>query len=111
MLTTPNARRLVTILRLLTGANVYPEVTTYYQDPIFYQGKSFFYRHNRLYTMKELRQLVAQAGFTILSSGFVSEGTYLRDSPKKVFVRLLISPLLLVFPQLRDYLWMVARRK
>jgi 2-polyprenyl-3-methyl-5-hydroxy-6-metoxy-1,4-benzoquinol methylase len=111
VLTTPNARRLVTILGLLAGSNIYPDLNTYYQDPIFYRRKAFFYRHNRLYTMKELRQLIARAGFTVLSSGFITEGTYIRDSPKKVLIRSLISPLLSAFPQLRDFLWVVAQRQ
>jgi len=110
ILTTPNALRLINILKLLAGYNLYPDLKKYYHEPISYKGKSFFYRHNRLYTIKELSQLISQAGFKILSSGFISEGNYRRDNPGKVFLKFLISPLLLVFPPLRDFLWVVAEK-
>lgn len=110
ILTTPNALRLVNLFKLLAGYNLYPHLMAYYQEPIWYKGKSFYYRHNRLYTMKELRQLISQSGFKIVSSGFISEGIYRGDNPEKVFFRFLIFPLLLAFPPLRDFLWVVAER-
>ncbi len=110
ILTTPNALRLINLLKLLGGHNIYPDLNTYYQEPIFYKGKSLFYRHNRLYTIKELTQLISQAGFRMLSSGFVSEGNYRGDNPKKVLLKSLLSPFQLILPHFRDFLWMVAEK-
>ncbi|UCG93675.1 MAG: class I SAM-dependent methyltransferase [Candidatus Aerophobus sp.] len=110
ILTTPNALRLINLFKLLAGYNLYPDLKTYCQEPIFYKGKSFFYRHNRLYSVKELIQLISHAGFKILSFGFISEGNYRRDNLEKVLLKFLISPLLLAFPRFRDFLWVVAEK-
>jgi len=110
IITTPNALRLINLFKLLLGYNLYPDLDSYYQEPIYYKGMSFFCRHNRLYTMKELRELVSQTGFKIQSSGFIREGNCWKDSPKKVFSKFLISPLLFVFPPFRDFLWILAER-
>lgn len=110
ILTTPNALRLISLLKLSIGYNLYPDLKTYYEEPISYKGKRFYYRHNRLYTKKGLRQLISQAGFKIISSGFSSEGSYKGDNLRKVFFKLLISPLLLALPPFRDFLWIAAEK-
>lgn len=110
ILTTPNALRLINLFKVLLGYNLYPDLNTYFEKPIYYKGMSFFYRHNRLYTMKELRELISQAGFKILSSGFIKEGNCWKDNPKKVFLKFLTFPMLFAFPSFRDFLWMVAEK-
>jgi SAM-dependent methyltransferase len=55
ILTTPNVARLENIARLLTGENVY--------DP--YSGYGPYGRHNREYTLGELRGLLDHAGFLV----------------------------------------------
>ena len=111
ILTTPNALRLINLLKLLVGRNIYPDLNTYCQEPFLCKGRSFFYRHNRLYTIKELRQLISQAGFKTLSSGFVGEGNYRGDNPEKALLRSLLYPFLLIFPHFRDFLWVVAENR
>ena len=110
VITTPNALSLINVFKLLAGHNLYPDLKEFCQEPIYYKGKSFFYRHNRLYTIKELRELTSQSGFKILSSGFIRQGIYKKDLLEKVVLRSLISPLSLVFPQFRDFLWVVAEK-
>src|SRR5207302_6079645 len=55
ILTTPNATRLENVARLLAGENIY--------DP--YSAYGPYGRHNREYTLKELRRLLTHAGFTV----------------------------------------------
>ena len=110
ILTTPNARRLVNPFKLMLGHNIYPDLKSYYQEPILYKGQNFFYRHNRLYTMKELRQLIFQSGFRTLSSSFISQGMYWGDHPGKVIFKCFALPLLLTFSSLRDFLLVVAEK-
>ena len=111
ILTTPNARRFTHLAKILLGQNIYPDLMSYYQEPYSHKGKDFYYRHNRLYTMKELHQLLTQAGFKTLSSGFVREGIYWKDSPKKILFKLLTYLILSAFPPFRDFLWVVAEKK
>jgi hypothetical protein len=61
--------------------------------------------------MKELRKLMIQTGFKILSSGFVREGIFWKDNPNKLLFKLLTLPILSAFPPLRDFLWVVAEKK
>src|SRR5204863_9220093 len=55
IVTTPNATRLENVARLLAGENMY--------DP--YSAYGPYGRHNREYTLNELRLLLTHAGFTI----------------------------------------------
>jgi SAM-dependent methyltransferase len=58
IVTTPNVARLENVARLLAGANIY--------DP--YSGYGPYGRHNREYTLSELRQLLMHAGFTVATA-------------------------------------------
>jgi hypothetical protein len=53
IVTTPNVARLENVARLIAGENLY--------DP--YSGYGAYGRHNREYTLAELRQLLEHAGF------------------------------------------------
>jgi len=55
ILTTPNVARLENVARLFVGKNIY--------DP--YSAYGPYGRHNREYTLRELRALLVHAGFTI----------------------------------------------
>lgn len=55
IVTTPNVARLENVARLLAGENVY--------DP--YSGYGPYGRHNREYTLGELRRLLEHAGFAV----------------------------------------------
>ena len=55
VLTTPNVARAENVARLINGDNLY--------DP--YSGFGPYGRHNREYTLDELRQLLAFSGFTV----------------------------------------------
>jgi SAM-dependent methyltransferase len=55
IITTPNASRLSNLLRITTGENVYEELS----------GYGTYGRHNREYTVAELRQLLEEVGFDV----------------------------------------------
>jgi predicted GNAT family N-acyltransferase len=74
------------------------------------EGEKFYYRHNKLYSMKKLRQLIVQAGFRVASSGYVNEGISLRENRIKIFLKIIFSPLLLIVPQFKDFIWVVAEK-
>lgn len=112
ILTTPNIFRVFELLKILSGYNLfYNLISPYQQKPIWYKGKRFYYRHNKLYSMKELKQIVVQAGFRIVSSGLVNEGISLKDNPIKFFLKFFFSPLTLLIPQFKDILLIVAQKE
>ncbi len=112
LLTTPNVFRLIDLLKIFSGYHFFSHLLSSYQEePIWYKGKKFYYRHNKLYTMKELRRLILQSGFRITSSGFLNEGISMRDNLIKIFLQCIFSPLPFIFPQLRDVLWVVAEKE
>lgn len=55
ILTTPNVNRLVNVARMLSGDNIYSP----------YSGFGPYARHNREYNQRELKKLLAHAGFEI----------------------------------------------
>jgi 2-polyprenyl-3-methyl-5-hydroxy-6-metoxy-1,4-benzoquinol methylase len=112
ILTTPNIFRIFELLRILSGYNLYNNlISPYREKPIWYRGKRFYYRHNKLYSMKALRQTLMQSGFRIISSGYVNEEISIKENTIKVLIKWIISPLTLVFPQLRDFIWIRAKKR
>jgi SAM-dependent methyltransferase len=107
VVTTPNASRAVHLLKLLAGRNIYPELGAYTRKPLAYGGRDYAYRHNRLYTMRELRQVVADAGLEVVAGGAVS------GRPPAGAARLAgacLAPVQALVPRWRDYLWLVAEK-
>lgn len=112
ILTTPNIFRIIELLKIFSGYNFfYNQISPHQSKPIWYKEKRFYYRHNKLYSMKELRQIMIQAGFRIACSGFVNEGTSLKEHPIKIFLKFIFSPFALLMPQLQDVMWIAAKKK
>lgn len=65
LITTPNVNRLENWLKLAKGGNIY--------DP--YSGYGPYGRHNREYTINELRDIIFTNGFKIISSGSFFKNT------------------------------------
>jgi len=112
ILTTPNIFRIIELLKILSGYNFfYNRISPYQKKPIWYKGKKFYYRHNQLYSMKGLKQIIIQAGFGIVSSGFINEGISLKENPINIFLKFIFSPFALLIPQLQDVIWITAKKK
>lgn len=67
ILTTPNCANLSRRLRLLFGKNVYPDYHTYYKS-------SLYRRHNREYTVAEVKKLLTEHGFVIENAFYKNYG-------------------------------------
>lgn len=112
ILTTPNNFRIFGLLKTLSGYNhFYNLLSPYPEKPIWYKGKKFYYRHDKLYSMKGLRQIIMQAGFRMISSGFVNEGISIKENPIKIFLKCICSPFTFVFPHLQDFIWIEAKKR
>ncbi|MBW1782804.1 MAG: class I SAM-dependent methyltransferase [Deltaproteobacteria bacterium] len=112
ILTTPNVFRIFELLRILRGRSLFKPLRSSHQKrPIIYKGKRFYYRHNKLYSMESLKQIVRRSGFRIIASGFVNEGISFKENPIKVFLRCICWPFTLMIPQLRDFLWIQAKKE
>jgi hypothetical protein len=55
--------------------------------------------------------LIVRSGFRVVSSGYVDEGICLGGNPLKNFIKIIFFPLLRVFPNFKDYLWVVAENQ
>lgn len=98
ILTTPNVNRLVNIARMFTGLNIY--------DP--YSGYGPHGRHNREYTLPELKELLAHAGFQLeraFSSDVHENKTRLYYDPVKMLNLVALPP-----ERLGQYLFVRAHK-
>lgn len=112
ILSTPGLFRIIGLLKMASGYTFFHKLLSpKKKSPIWYKGKKFIYRHNKLYSMKELRQLIVRSGFRIVSSGYVDEGICISGKPLKNFLKIVFFPLLLIFPNFKDYLWVVAEKQ
>ncbi|MCK5306497.1 MAG: class I SAM-dependent methyltransferase [Candidatus Omnitrophica bacterium] len=96
ILTTPNASHLSNRLKFMLGHNIYTSVETMCSLPIYK-------RHNREYTMEELKRLLKYTNFEVIKSKY--ESYYFRTTKLKEEVDglTLISPNL-SFKYLKSYL-------
>jgi len=112
ILTTPSIFRIIGLLKMVSGYNFFHKLLSpNRENPFWYKGKEFIYRHNKLYSMKELRQLIVKSGFRIVSSGYVDEGICISGKPLKNILKIIFSPLLLIFPNFKDFIWVVAEKQ
>ena len=51
VVTTPNAFRIIELLKMVSGYTLYRKlISSYREKPMWYKGKKFYYRHNKLYS-------------------------------------------------------------
>lgn len=110
IVTTPNVLRIINMIKLLAGQNICSDIMRYDREPMWYRNKPFYYRHNRLYTMSELKQLITRTHLKVVASGFISQGIYFGDRLQEVIARIMIQPMLWLFPRFRDFIWLVAEK-
>lgn len=97
ILTTPNVARLENVARLLVGENIY--------DP--YSAYGPYGRHNREYTLAELRRLLQHAGFAV-EQAFSADVH--ANAANHFFPVSKLEPLLSRGADLGQYLFVTARR-
>ena len=96
ILTTPNAARLENVARLLAGESIY--------DP--YSAYGPYGRHNREYTLNELRLLLAHTGFAV-DTAFSADAH--ENRANLFFPMSKLAPLLSKHAELGQYLFVKAR--
>ncbi|MBI2370996.1 MAG: class I SAM-dependent methyltransferase [Deltaproteobacteria bacterium] len=112
LLTTPNVAFVLNRLRLAFGRNIYPDLTPYYIGPkqAHVEGRLSAYRHHRLYTLHEVRWLLGQAGFRVVSARHIrSRERFHRDLRPAWLSRPLLA-LSGLLPSLREELLVVATK-
>lgn len=111
IITTPNVARSINRLFLLMGKNIYPAIDDFFDDNAI--NKSLYFRHNREYTMAEIKRLVEESGLSCQEKNFFISYTPFRKKRKKdnPFLKLgkfINYLLMLIFPPLRDTLYLRA---
>jgi SAM-dependent methyltransferase len=118
ILTTPNIARLSNRVKLLLGRSVMYSVEAYFYDGG--HGNNIYYRHNREYTLAELRRVVGYTGWQVQTGAYVSTLRHSwgpgagaqagADLRWVVALKSLSSPAKRLVPSLRDTLFLHARK-
>lgn len=111
IMTTPNAGRLANRLLPLVGKTTYPPLDQLLATP--YLSSHIYHRHHKEYTLDELKRLVQLAGLKILKLSPIIAYTPFRprstaDTPILKLAKLLNFLITLLFPPLRDTLYLEA---
>ncbi len=77
ILTTPNAARLQNIVKLLIGQNIYFSLDQLYDSSL--STGSVYHRHNREYTLKELKKVIFDSSFNRYQGQYFSAYTPFRS--------------------------------
>jgi len=114
-ITTPNAARGTSRLRLLTGRNVYPFPTDHIPQNELVETDVRRLTPYREYTLQELESLVRAGGFELMRKEFVV-GTYVNANRwppmpvKEYFLQTIFLKIQKVAPPLRSYLFAAVRK-
>ncbi|MBU1129747.1 class I SAM-dependent methyltransferase [Patescibacteria group bacterium] len=99
LITTPNVNREENWLKLIKGQNIY--------DP--YSGYGVYGRHNREYTINELRDILFINGFKILSSG-----SFYKKKPSSYFsqkILRLVAKKIFKNEENKDHIFVLAQKR
>lgn len=114
IITTPNALRSINRISMLIGRNIYPKDKDFYDEKA--GDASYYFRHNKEYTMKELEELLEEVGFQIKNKEYFISYTPFRKRkiPDNVIlktIKLINYTLMKVIPQFRDTIYIEAKSK
>lgn len=108
LITTPNAVHLKNRMKVLFGKSAsFPIEQLFDTAP---HDDSVYYRHNREFTMDELKKIVKVSGLTIKKAEYFSAYTPFRKNRKTTIVKLIGHMLTRIVPAFRDSLYMVASK-
>lgn len=113
MLTTPNIARSINRGKLLLGKSPMYPVSAYLENQG--KGSNLYHRHNREFTIDELKHLAESAGWTVESAThFISYTPFRRknrkDNPLLWTGKFANFVAMVVIPRLRDTLLVVGRK-
>lgn len=107
LITTPNIIRSQNLVKLLLGQNIYYNINQLKEN--------INHRHNREYTLSEVKNMVENSGLNIVKSGyFISYPPY-RDRNKTdslylKFIKYLNYLFMITFPHRQDTLYILAQK-
>lgn len=106
LVTTPNAVRSQNLIKILLGLNIYYDTTQLKEN--------IYHRHNREYTLSELKNIVTESGLTITNSGyFISYPPFREKNLHDSFILKIIKSLnylfMLIIPSRQDTLYIIAQ--
>lgn len=125
IITTPNVHYFPLLFFPFFGKNVFPIISEYYTSPHQAKHRLVYDRHNRLFTMNELAEIVSAAGFSIAEKKFLAcaepvlkfkgkiayshktfdiKRLFDTDMPKKMFFYLVTK----IFPFWRSWIMITA---
>lgn len=74
LLSTPNVLSLINTLKIsLFRENIYAGINTFYKGPVFVDGQPIFDRHNRLFSLNEVTDLLRFIGYKVEKVVFFNE--------------------------------------
>lgn len=105
LITTPNAAHLKNRMKLLLGKNPSFSLNQLYETKL--GDESVYYRHNREFTFDELKQILKDSGFKIVTHKFFSAYSPFREKIEKdslvvKIIKVVGYLITLVFPNLKD---------
>lgn len=113
MITTPNIVRSINRGKMLLGLSPMYPVDVYFEEDG--KGNNIYHRHNREYTLSELKQVVSATPWKIEEANYFISYTPLRkrkvpDSPLFFLGKCLNYFLMLLVPSLQDTLMVIGRK-
>src|SRR3989344_2215975 len=103
IISTPNACELGKRLLFLLGKNIYWDINSFYE-------RGIYERHNREFSMDELKFILKINGFSKFKSKYLSSWEGLRQIEKNNPLATIISMIQKIFPKFRSNLLIIANK-
>ncbi|MBI4136788.1 class I SAM-dependent methyltransferase [Candidatus Roizmanbacteria bacterium] len=109
LITTPNAAHLKNRMKLLSGKSAHFPLEQLLETNV--DDESIYFRHNREFTMEELKMILQSAKYEIRDSKYESFYTPFREGKKKNVTSAAGYFLTQIYPPLQDSLLVLARKR
>ena len=113
IITTPNIARSINRVKLLTGKNIMYPISVFFEENGF--GNNIYHRHNREYVLEEVIVILKSISWEIAKSEqFISYTPFRKrlkaDSLLMKTGKIINHFIMLLFPNLRDTIFVVAKK-
>ncbi len=113
MITTPNITRSINRIKILFGKTIMYPIDVYLEENG--KGNNIYHRHNREYTLNELKSLAEKTSWKVQNADFFISYTPFRkrekrDSPFLFTGKLINYFLMLLIPSFQDNLYILAEK-